>query len=167
MKRELGIEVVAVNDAKEAVDGADIVAACTNSLDPVLKGEWLSRGAHATKVNANELDEKFFEHVDVIVKHQVLETKRYVAGMENELAKAPKAVKKGKIKAPEEVPTLSELVLGLASGRVSSEQVTFFDNNEGSGLQFAACGALVYQRALERGLGHELPSEWFLQDIRD
>jgi alanine dehydrogenase len=27
--------------------------------------------------------------------------------------------------------------------------------------------ALVYERAREMGLGHEIPTEWFLQDVRD
>jgi alanine dehydrogenase len=28
-------------------------------------------------------------------------------------------------------------------------------------------GALVYAKAKEQGLGRELPTEWFLQDIRN
>jgi hypothetical protein len=35
------------------------------------------------------------------------------------------------------------------------------------GLPFAACGAVVYREAKARGLGRELPTEWFLQDIRN
>jgi len=35
------------------------------------------------------------------------------------------------------------------------------------GLQFAAVAGKVYQLARERGLGREIPTEWFLQDIRD
>jgi alanine dehydrogenase len=35
------------------------------------------------------------------------------------------------------------------------------------GLQFSACGGIVYQRAKAQGLGQEIPTDWFLQDIRD
>jgi alanine dehydrogenase len=28
-------------------------------------------------------------------------------------------------------------------------------------------GAVAYEKARERGLGHEIPTEWLLQDIRD
>ena len=31
---------------------------------------------------------------------------------------------------------------------------------------FAVAG-VVYEECRKRGLGHELPTEWFLQDIRD
>ena len=167
MRKELGIEVVAVNSGEEAVRDADIVAACTTSLEPVIRGEWLSSGAHATKVNANELDDDFFRHVDVVIRHQILETKIYSAGTKEEAKVAPKATRKGKVIVHENVPTLADLILGRARGRLSEQQVTFFDNNEGNGLQFATCGALAYKRALEKGLGRELPSEWFLQDLRD
>ena len=68
---------------------------------------------------------------------------------------------------PKEVPTLSDLLLGKSQGRARPDQITYFNNNEGNGLQFAVCGALAYQRATERGVGRELPNDWFLQDIRD
>jgi hypothetical protein len=35
------------------------------------------------------------------------------------------------------------------------------------GVQFCAVAAAVYERARAQGLGHELPTQWFLQDIRD
>ena len=34
----------------------------------------------------------------------------------------------------------------------------------GLGLQFAACAARILQLAEEKGLGKELPTEWFAQD---
>ena len=65
---------------------------------------------------------------------------------------------------PSEI-TLAELCAGQASGRTSGEQKTYFANNEGHGVQFSAAGAFVLKRAKERGLGRDLPTEWFLQDI--
>ena len=35
------------------------------------------------------------------------------------------------------------------------------------GLQFAAVGGLVYRKAKQRSVGRGLPTEWFVQDIRD
>jgi hypothetical protein len=43
--------------------------------------------------------------------------------------------------------------------------VTAFINNLGMGYQFAAAGAVVYRKAREQGLGHELPTEWFTEDV--
>ena len=60
---------------------------------------------------------------------------------------------------------MAELCAGQASGRTSGEQKTYFANNEGHGVQFSAAGAFVLKRAKELGLGRDLPTEWFLQDI--
>ncbi len=67
------------------------------------------------------------------------------------------------------MPRLSEVVAGTARGRADQQEVTFFSNNEGTGLQFAAVGALVLERLREhpdRGV-KTMPLEWFLQDIPD
>ena len=33
------------------------------------------------------------------------------------------------------------------------------------GSQFAAAGSVVYRKAKERGIGHELPTDWFTEDV--
>ena len=38
-------------------------------------------------------------------------------------------------------------------------------NYVGLGLQFAAAGARIYELAKGGGLGKELPTEWFSQDL--
>ena len=48
-------------------------------------------------------------------------------------------------------------------GRSTSSQITYHNNNVGMGIQFAAIGRLLYERALERGIGTELPSNLFMQ----
>jgi alanine dehydrogenase len=62
-------------------------------------------------------------------------------------------------------PTLADVIAGKAPGRTSDEEVTCFVNNLGLGYQFAAAGAMVYRKAKERGLGRDLPTEWFTQDV--
>jgi ornithine cyclodeaminase/alanine dehydrogenase-like protein (mu-crystallin family) len=52
---KVGCEVVPVGSAKEAVRDADIVAACTNSMTPVIEGDWLEPGTHITNVMSWEL----------------------------------------------------------------------------------------------------------------
>jgi hypothetical protein len=38
--------------------------------------------------------------------------------------------------------------------------------SSGLGIQFAAVCWVIYRRAREQGLGQEVPTEWFLQDVR-
>ena len=63
-------------------------------------------------------------------------------------------------------PTAEDLITGNVPGRSNDKQITFFLNNVGTGVQFAAMGYCAYRAALKNGLGHEIPKEWFLQDIR-
>jgi alanine dehydrogenase len=51
--------------------------------------------------------------------------------------------------------------------RTSDEEISFSERGNVQGAQFFAVAGLVYELARERGLGRELPTEWFLQDIRD
>ena len=38
-------------------------------------------------------------------------------------------------------------------------------NDMGLGLQFAAASGLAYRKAKKAGLGHELPTDWFTEDV--
>ena len=61
-------------------------------------------------------------------------------------------------------PELSEIMAGKAPGRTNERQVTCMLNHLGLGLQFSAAAARIYELAKKRGLGRELPTEWFCQD---
>ena len=49
---------------------------------------------------------------------------------------------------------------------MSKTEINLF-KSEGTGVQFAALGQLAYLRCKEKGFGCELPSEWFIQTIRN
>ena len=61
------------------------------------------------------------------------------------------------------MPELAEVISGKHPGRSSMDQITFFMNNIGIGIQFAAAALIVYQLAMECGIGREIPSDIFLQ----
>jgi alanine dehydrogenase len=62
-------------------------------------------------------------------------------------------------------PNLPQLIAGETGSRTSPDQVTCFLNNIGLGYQFAAAGSVVYAKAKEQGLGHDLPTDWFTEDV--
>ena len=64
-------------------------------------------------------------------------------------------------------PLLTDVMSGRLKGRTDRNQVTFFANSGTQGLQFAATAGYVVREANKRGLGQEIPTGWFLQDIRD
>jgi alanine dehydrogenase len=64
-------------------------------------------------------------------------------------------------------PDFCDIVYGRAKGRTSDDQITFYHNMGNQGLQFAAVGGLVFRKAKDAAAGNEVPTGWFLQDIRD
>ncbi len=58
------------------------------------------------------------------------------------------------------------MIAGEVAGREGDTESIYYDNNS-AGLQFAAVGRVVYDKAKEAGLGMHIPMEWFQQDIRN
>jgi len=56
---------------------------------------------------------------------------------------------------------------GTKKGRTSDKQITYSERGNIQGAQFFAVAGKVYELAKAKGLGRDIPTEWFLQDIRD
>jgi len=56
----------------------------------------------------------------------------------------------------DQIVELPEILTGKIAGRTAPHQITLFKNNAGQGVADVALGAVVYQRAKERGIGIEL-----------
>lgn len=181
MSQQFGIEVVPVDTPRDAVRGADIVATCTDSMTPVLEAEWLEPGMHVVVLTPREISPDIIKRFDVVVQQgredlPMPETERFrkgisgspgafVAGNAEEQLRLPKPKKS---RLPTETwPVYTDVISGKAPGRVDDSQISFYYTVGNWGVQFSSVGGLVYRKAKEQGLGHELPSEWFLQDIRN
>ena len=150
------------------MEGAEIAICATNSAQPVFKQEWVKPGMFLTSIRAFELDRGTLQGADILVIHsRESEPLSFVSGGDRsvvpELASGG-AKKKGGVVEWGELPELGELLAGKVAGRSNPEQVTCFVNNIGLSLQFAACGAAVYERARQQGVGREMPGEWFTED---
>jgi ornithine cyclodeaminase/alanine dehydrogenase-like protein (mu-crystallin family) len=159
-----GRRVVAVDDPRDAVIGCQIVTCATAAMDPCFDGSWLEPGTHVTAITSpdgtatrRELDDVTFDRADRIVvlsREQVHHDKQFdILG----------PVERGRL-AWDDIRELGELLVGRAPGRGGRDEITVFANNTGMGLQFAAVCARALELAEERGLGHEVPTEWFLED---
>lgn len=169
MSEKLGVEIVPVASALEAMEGADIASFCTDSVKPVLPdAAWVAPGMHFTSVLHSEIGDAP-ARADVIILHERGGVVEQRALGEEEEGPGGARVRHGMWLEQDrpELPTLAELVAGRATGRTSPQQVTYFHNLPGAGVQFAAVGARVYQLAREREAGSHIPTEWFTQNIRD
>ena len=165
-RQELSLRVEARESAQAAVDGAAIVVAATNTSVPVVKGAWLSPGAHVVSIVSGdrhlprrELDDDVIARASRVIVHSK------AVAIEQEQGDLAGPVARGLI-GWDDMHELTELIAGQAAGRTSAQEITVFKNNVGIGLQFAAVASRVYEDANRAGVGRVLPDEWFLQHMK-
>lgn len=165
MSTKLGRSIEAVDSPRAAVDGSDFVQAATAAWDPVFDGHWIERGAYVASIGGSdgsnkrrEIDDESIRRADIYVVHA-----KDVA-QQDQSPDIWEAAQKGIIDW-DAIHEIQELVAGRVEGRTSADQITLYNNNTGSGIQFAAVGAAVLKRARDLGLGKELPTEWFLESV--
>ena len=169
MSHKLGIPVICKESNLEVARDADIVALCTDSLAPVYTMDMLKAqkpGATFIRCRLDEVDEPVLKSVDKIFGNQREPYAEYVIGSQAERDRRPGNKEYRRRYRPREYPFLADVISGKIVGRESETESIFYDNNS-AGLQFAAIGRVVYDRAKELGLGMHIPMEWFQQDIRN
>jgi ornithine cyclodeaminase/alanine dehydrogenase-like protein (mu-crystallin family) len=166
MSTLLGIEVTAVDQPETAIAGSDIAMCASNSLDPIFFERWIEPGMHLSSIKLPEIEVSAVKRADRLALHVHEQKPIHVSARDLPLAK--EANEHGWSDRGidfDKLPTIPELITGRAQGRQSDREVTCFLNNIGLGYQFAAAGAVVYRKAKGSGLGHELPTEWFTEDV--
>jgi ornithine cyclodeaminase/alanine dehydrogenase-like protein (mu-crystallin family) len=164
MEKETGVQGEPVGSAEEAVRGSDVVCSATNASGPVLKADWLEPGMHYNSIREFETDIAALEKCDIVAIHTNFGGIQHYQppGIHDDMP----GVRREKPRDWTRYPELCDLIAGKSPSRTNDKQITFFLNNVGTGVQFAAMGYCAYKAAKESGLGHEIPSEWFLQDIK-
>ena len=182
MSEQHGIEVVAVDEARQAFRGADIVAGCTDAAADVIIGDWLEPGTHVTCIGGRP-DARTREVVDVWLRLGTAPapvndpawrpTDEYLAYVARPTDPVWQRHSHGRVRRPPEGPgaprrvSFEDVVTGKACARERDSEITYSERGNIQGAQFFAVAGHVYEQCVARGLGQELPTAWFLQDIRD
>ena len=167
MSSTLAVEVKPVDRPEEAVARSDIVMCASNSIDPIFFARWITPGMHISSIKRPEIEVEAIRRADLVVIHANDATPTHV--LTKGLFVPERANNRGWALAEaidfKRLPTLPSLIAGQVAGRNSDEQVTCFINNIGLGFQFAAIGSLAYRKAKDGGVGHELSTDWFTEDV--
>ena len=144
-----GIVVEPVRSSRDAVTGADLVCAVSASPTPVVRGEWLTEGAHVNAVGSSlpttrELD------TAAILRGRLLVDRRESALNEAGDFLIPRS--EGAIGDDHIVGELGDVLLGRIAGRNGASDVTVF-KSLGLAVEDLAAAHHVLRRAEERGVG--------------
>lgn len=144
-------EIEPVAEAREAVEGCDVVCTATTSPTPVLSGEWLDPGTHVNAIGAHYPDQR---EVDT----ETIRRSRVIVDALNRARK-----EEGELIVPADegafdwahATELGAVVAGEAPGRRSEDEITFLTSG-GLSMEYLVTGRGIYDRAVAAGLGAEL-----------
>jgi alanine dehydrogenase len=146
------IGAVACDSYEEALRGADVVAATTHAVEPVVRREWLAPGTHVNSVGLNprgrEVDAQTVAEATLVVESRASALAAPPAGAPELVGVDPSHVH----------AELGELVTGAKPSRRSPDEITLY-KSVGVAVQDAAAAALVLRAARERSVGREIELE--------
>ena len=162
------VNISVVDTLEEVVRGADIVTYCSSgevgdpATYPIVKREWVKRGAFLAMPAACDIDEgmqqpdvrkvldntglyhAWFEEVPKPAHHTIP-----VIGV-----KFMDMIAEGKL-APEQVEDIGKIVAGEAAGRLNDEEIIIMSVG-GMPVEDVAWGTVVYRNALKNDIGVKL-----------
>ncbi|MFX0093568.1 MAG: ornithine cyclodeaminase family protein [Candidatus Hodarchaeota archaeon] len=151
LEKELGIDVEIVEAGDNLLD-TDILSCATTSPEPLFDGNKVPEGMHIASIGAHaattrELDSTTIKRASI-----------RAAGLKSAcLAEAGDyiiPINEGIIKE-DDIVSIGEIILGKKPSRASDKDITVF-KSVGISAQDVAVAKLVYDRALEKGIGQDI-----------
>jgi ornithine cyclodeaminase/alanine dehydrogenase-like protein (mu-crystallin family) len=141
------IEPVRTNE--EAVRGADLIVTATSSLEPVIKKDWISPGAHVNAIgthspNSREVDTETMGVARIFVDRR--------ESALNESGDYLLAAKEGAVTPDNILAEIGELLIGAKSGRSLESEITLF-KSLGLAIEDVACADYLFKKATTQNTG--------------
>jgi len=149
---DLGFEIERVTSPDELLEASDILCAATSSQTPLFDGAAVRPGTHINGIGshtptARELDTTIVKRSKVVAD--------LTEACLSEAGDLMIPIEEGAIGADHIHADLGELVLRRKPGRGDDEEITLF-KSVGLAVQDAATAKLVYDKAVEAGIGTEI-----------
>lgn len=147
-----GLTVRATDNARDAVDGADIVVTVTTSKTPVLEGAWLSPGAHCNLVGMHYPETREADTETIRRSRVIVDDLDQAWGEKGEIM-TPLAA--GEISRDHVAGNIGSVIAGKIPGRRSASEITAFCSG-GTALEYVGVCAMLHAKALAAGIGQRL-----------
>jgi ornithine cyclodeaminase/alanine dehydrogenase-like protein (mu-crystallin family) len=152
MTTRLDLGITKVGTADQILENCDIICTATSSPTPIFDGEKVREGTHINGIgshtpNARELD-------TTIIKRSKLVADSYEACLK-EAGDIMIPIEEGAIDKSHMYAELGEVVTGKKPARQNETDITLFKSN-GLAIQDVATAKLVYDKAVEAGIGTQI-----------
>lgn len=144
-----GISFTATDSAEEAVRGADVIVSATTTLKPIVKGEWVKKGAFISNVGNYEYE------YDVVTRADRIYADNWQAVIHRKNQTAAKMYLEGLLTDEDLYSEMGEVINGKKDGRRDLSEILFF-SPIGMGIEDIIVAGQIYRNAREKGLGTEL-----------
>ncbi len=146
-----GVPMRLVSSTQDVLANSDVVALATTAANPIVKADWWKEGVHINAIGSHapgvrELD------TATIVKSKVVCDQKEACLAEAGDVQIP--IEEGAYSADKIHGDLGAVVNGTIPGRENDSEITLF-KSVGLAIQDISCAALVYQQAVEQGVGTE------------
>lgn len=149
MSARLGIDVIAVDDPKQAVQSLPIVVTATTSREPVFDGQWLNPGTLVCAIGSNWLSKAEIDTTTIRRSHLVVCDSIECCQVEAGDFRA--AIESGDF-VWDTACDLGDVLVGDSPNRASDDDIVLF-KSVGMALEDIAVGSVLVALAKQQGLG--------------
>ncbi len=151
MSKRLNVKVNPVGEARQAVEGMDVIVTASSAHEPLFDGNWLVPGQHINAIGAHTPTARELD-TTTIVRSKVVPDLAEACWIEAGDLIIP--LNEGAITRDHVSANLGEVVAGLKPGRENDREITLF-KSVGLALQDVSTASFVYRKALEAKAGVE------------
>jgi len=149
MRRDFSFALEPVETVEEALEGADLIVSATTAIEPIVRREWISAGAHLNVVgsstpNAREVDSETMAAATLFVDRR--------ESTINEAGDYLLAARDGVIGPDHIRAEIGEVLKGDKRGRTSLEEITLF-KSLGLAIEDLFAAEYLYRKARELNVG--------------
>jgi ornithine cyclodeaminase len=149
MKPKFSFPIEPLRTNEEAVREADLIVTATSSLEPVIKREWISPGAHVNAIGTHSPTSREIDGATMAAAR--IFTDRRESAL-NESGDYLLAAKEGLLNPDSILGEIGELLIGTKSGRTSATDITLF-KSLGLAIEDVVTADYLYRKALSQDAG--------------
>lgn len=147
----LKLKMAVSETVRDCVQDADIVVTTTPSRKPIVRLEWLKRGAHINAIGADARGKQELEPA-ILNKAKVAIDDWSQAPSSGEI-NVPWS--KGLLTKKDIHATLGEIISHRKPARINEDELTVFDST-GLAIQDVSCAQFAYSQALKKNIGKKV-----------